>query len=671
MFGNQWYERISTTIQLILKGGLFIFISLIAFILIIFVWRWVERIFSTYKIKGPAPSLVDLFKTTAAGIKERLPDLTEQNEVEKSGLSAWYPILGLSIIPIIIALVNQEWMFTRAGEVDPWNYISLGYYYFKDPSLLNSYKISRLPWVLIEYLFRNVFTPTAAPILLTVSFAVLGSIGFYLLVSRFFGKTTGFISAALLGSYSYYLINRAPDYHNTAGSLFLIWSLYLLTRAIQAEKNQSWLFLAFGAVIGLAVHSEFFVLGCVPAIAVQFLMSYWCLKKRFILKAVLFSLLGFLFITGLLGLAALLSGRTFFFFINQLRQVTNYSELYGANFYSGLNKSWPLGAKHLAWPVAIFLSAAGWLVINARKILLSHSPISRRSWFQLSINLQMILLGIIWLAGEISQREFLLRYYMVHPVYIYTFLALAGFLAMEKPLKINFVILGSVVVIVCGSLAFSDKIFSVISLRFLPRWPILQPLLFYGLILTFLTLVKRRELAILSIVLLMSLGNVMGMPAITTPGSLSSAQLSLDNNQCHIRKDGYLSVIDTFQHLWGLDWDRTHLWWDANETIPLNNCPEAQIGLGKIGLSVTRTGIQSMYRSEPSLPIVKIPMTYYQQLAQQKGVVAVITNNPSNVSQMLAKLRTFGNWSLFRQDTILQGDIRFSLYVFTLDGKIR
>jgi hypothetical protein len=44
---------------------------------------------------------------------------------------------------------------------------------------------------------------------------------------------------------------------------------------------------------------------------------------------------------------------------------------------------------------------------------------------------QMILLGIIWLAGEISQREALLRYYMVHPVYIYTFLTLAGFLAFS------------------------------------------------------------------------------------------------------------------------------------------------------------------------------------------------------------------------------------------------
>jgi hypothetical protein len=184
------------------------------------------------------------------------------------------------------------------------------------------------------------------------------------------------------------------------------------------------------------------------------------------------------------------------------------------------------------------------------------------------------------------------------------------------------------------------------------------------LVLTFLTLVKRRELVILPIVILMSLGNVMGMSNITTQGSLSSAQLSLDNNQCHIRKDDYLSVIDTFQYLWGFDWNRTHLWWDENETIPLNNCPEAQIELGGIGLSVTRTGIQSMYKSKPSLPIKKIPVAYYQELAQQKSAVAVITNDPSSVSEMLTRLRNL--WELVADQARYhpsRGHPIFSVYI--------
>ncbi len=113
------------------------------------------------------------------------------------------------------------------------------------------------------------------------------------------------------------------------------------------------------------------------------------------------------------------------------------------------------------------------------------------------------------------------------------------------------------------------------------------------------------------------------------------------------------------------------MWWDDEEMVPVNHCPETQVGLNIIGLSVTRTGIQQMYKSKPSVPIGKIPSAYYRQLTKQNAVVSVMTNNPSTVNQMLAKLRTYGNWSLASQDAIQEGDIRFSLYVLSLDSKIR
>jgi penicillin V acylase-like amidase (Ntn superfamily) len=80
-------------------------------------------------------------------------------------------------------------------------------------------------------------------------------------------------------------------------------------------------------------------------------------------------------------------------------------------------------------------------------------------------------------------------------------------------------------------------------------------------------------------------------------------------------------------------------------------------------------GIQKMKDSEPTPSLNKIPPAYYQQVVQDKDVVAVITNHPATENQMLAKLRTYGNWALTKQETIAQGDIRFSLYIFSLDGK--
>ena len=205
-----WYWRRSVNVQLVLKGGLFIFFSLIALLFIFLILRWVKR-----------PSVLDRIATAVTQIKNQLPDLAMQNEGKGSTLNAWFSVLTLSLIPIILALVNQEWLFTRAGEDDPWWYISLGYFYFKDPLLgSTSYKISRVPWILVEYLIRNLFTPTTAAIVLTLIFVISGSIGFYLLVCRYFSKEVGFISAALLSTFSYYMVSRSPDYHNAAGSLF-------------------------------------------------------------------------------------------------------------------------------------------------------------------------------------------------------------------------------------------------------------------------------------------------------------------------------------------------------------------------------------------------------------------------------------------------------------------
>ncbi len=613
---------------------------------------------------------MDRIATAVNGIKNQLPDLAKQNEVKGSTLSAWISILTLSLIPIILALVNQEWMFTRAGEDDPWWYISLGYFYYKDPLLeTNSYKISRVPWILIENFIRNLFTPTTAAIVLTLIFVIPGSIGFYLLVCRFFRKEVGFISAALLSTFSYYMVSRSPDYHNAAGSLFFIWSLYFLTLAVQSKSRQRGWFFVCGAVYGLAVHSEFFVLGCFPAMIVQFVMLNWAGKKRPVLEAVLFGLLGFLSTTGLLGLAAVLSGRSFFFFMNQLKHVQSYPEGSINYFYQPKNSVWPLQAKHLALPVVAFLFAAGWAIKDAIKFLRHHLYIDSRSWQQLSISLQMTLVGIIWLVLEITKREALIHYHYDNPVYIYVFLVFAGFLAMGWRESISPIILGAVPLAICLSLVFSDRIFGALGSRLFPGWQIFQPLLFYLLIFACLILMKRQPLAVLSLVILMCLGNVIGMPFDVSQGNITPAQLSLGENQCHTIKDGNLSVIDTFKDLWGFGWSRTHLWWDEGELIPVNHCPEPTVGIGLIGESVTRTGIQEMKDSEPCPPIKKISAEYFTDLTEQDQVVGVITNHPTKAKQMLAKLRSYGNWSLAKEQTIAQGDIHFSLYVFTLPGK--
>jgi hypothetical protein len=410
------------------------------------------------------------------------------------------------------------------------------------------------------------------------------------------------------------------------------------------------------------------MLGCFPAMIVQFFMLNWTGRKKRILDAVLYSLLGFISITGLLGAAAMLSGRSFFFFINQLTHLQNYRGA-TSSWYLPKNAGWPLQAKHLALTVVVFLFAVGWVIKDARNFLRLHFNFDGRSWQQLSINLQMTIVGIIWLVLEILKKEALIHYHFDNPIYIYAFLVFAGFLAMGWRDRISPFILGAVALLICVSLVFSDRIFGVIGSRLYPHWQIFQPLLFYLVVFACLILLKRQPLAILSLVILMCLGNVVGMRTDVNQRSITPSELSLGENQCHSGRDGYLSVIDTFKDLSGFGWARTHLWWDEKESIPVNNCPDPKVGFGLIGQSVVWAGIQNTINYEPCPPIKVIPADYIKGLVQRNQVVSVITNNPSTANQMLVKLRGFGNWTLAKQETIAEGDIHFSMYVFSLDGK--
>ena len=663
-----WYLRRSTTVRLGMGVGLCVFISAIVFSFFYLINKWLNR---------PLPGNAGESPTTRAGqigialhqIQEQQPFLAKLEEATQPQKWHGLNILVLAAIPVVLALVNREWLFTVTGEDDPWRYIGLGYYYFKEPGLYSgNYKISRVPWIVVEYAIRNLFSPANAEIILGLGSIILAAVGFYLLVSRIFDRRTAFISAALLSTYSYYLVSRSVDYHNVLGSLFLVWALYFFTIAIQSEQKAWPWFLVTGLVYGVAVHSEFMVLGCLPALVIQFGMFYRG-NKRSIGKAILFVLLGFLVATGLFGMAAVLSGRSFFFFTGQLDFVGVYSGNVARQGIGGTDWEWPLQSSHLALLVAVFIVSAGWLASHLVRFLRAGLAIDRSKWLQISFTLQFMLLGMAWLVGEIIKREVLLNYYFVSPLYIYAFLAFAGFLAARMEKKISPVMLGAVPLVICGTLAFSDRIFSVIGARFLPGSAIFQPLLFYLVIFACLILFKPGELATLALVVLMALGNVMGMYTGVRPIYITSPQMSLDTNQCHLREDGYLSAIETTQALWGLGWSKTHLWWDAGEIMPVTHCPQTEVNLADIGLSVTRMGIQKMKDSEPTPSLNKIPPAYYQQVVQDKDVVAVITNHPATENQMLAKLRTYGNWALTKQETIAQGDIRFSLYIFSLDGK--
>jgi len=83
-----------------------------------------------------------------------------------------------------------------------------------------------------------------------------------------------------------------------------------------------------------------------------------------------------------------------------------------------------------------------------------------------------------------------------------------------------------------------------------------------------------------------------------------------------------------------------------------------------IGNSITRTRIRWLYDSEPPPALAQIPSEYLEdQIAENDGIVALMTNNQEHVEYLYDRLGEIGNWEIFDHKRITHGDIDL---IFTL-----
>src|SRR2546428_12965799 len=90
------------------------------------------------------------------------------------------PMAFIVAIPIVMMTINSNWVFTQLGWIDPWYYVGYGYHYL-DPSYENHYyKISRLPWILVQFVFRQSLEPVSASYAIQFTCMALGAISVFI-----------------------------------------------------------------------------------------------------------------------------------------------------------------------------------------------------------------------------------------------------------------------------------------------------------------------------------------------------------------------------------------------------------------------------------------------------------------------------------------------------------
>ncbi|MDZ4672258.1 MAG: hypothetical protein SH821_15425, partial [Phototrophicales bacterium] len=158
----------------------------------------------------------------------------------------------LVIFPIILALINPNWIFNTYIIDD---YIYLGYqidlpayigWYPSD----SQYYIDRISWILPSYYVRQLFSPLVANFVIHLSVYYLAIFSVYGILNRLFNKRIALITCLMMGQFSLFLRAVGWDYVDGYSLALLSLCAMLVTYAATATKARWYLFGA-GAVASI------------------------------------------------------------------------------------------------------------------------------------------------------------------------------------------------------------------------------------------------------------------------------------------------------------------------------------------------------------------------------------------------------------------------------------
>jgi hypothetical protein len=231
----------------------------------------------------------------------------------------------ITSVPLVLLLLNQNWIYPKYSNLDEWMYVGLGYNYFDPAFYTTNYKISRLPWVLMEAIVRGSFPPLVSSWILAFGVLALGNIALYFALKIPFGRFPALFACIFIAGFTFMYANGGADYHNTlAGAFYCLAMLFCARCAHQRLPLRDLAF--FGASIALSIHTNPLFVNLAPILFAQYLMCYRADHLNFppLISAVFLAAVGAVGVTFLLGFINMSLGRQFLFFDQQFRLLSSF-----------------------------------------------------------------------------------------------------------------------------------------------------------------------------------------------------------------------------------------------------------------------------------------------------------------------------------------------------------
>jgi len=226
-------------------------------------------------------------------------------------------VISIFFTPICFLFFMQRAFFNDMPSIDAFIYVGYGHNYLDHTFLNDYYKISRLPWVLVEFLFRNIFSPDLAYYVLHFSLYAISSYLIFKITQKISGNLVAYIAAIVMPIFLFLYCGEADYNNNFSATLFLGLILHIINGTNDSKDNSRNFFLITGAIYALIIHTnillsiEALVYGTAFYAAIKLNRNEKVFES--FNKKIIFTLIGFLLCTLILCLINYSVGRDFFF----------------------------------------------------------------------------------------------------------------------------------------------------------------------------------------------------------------------------------------------------------------------------------------------------------------------------------------------------------------------
>lgn len=572
-------------------------------------------------------------------------------------IGVWLAPTLIALIPIIIGSVNSKTIFDAIGGIDPYNFVGAGLDYDQPGFGGVGYKISRVPWILVEYWYRHALPPIAAQYAIQYFTHILLGLAVYFALRQLLGTLPAFLGASSLLVCTELYAATSPDYMIAfADALFAV-TFWLVT--VAARKPFSYaLYAGCGALVALTLHTNPSFLFFVPLLLAHSII----LRRQAGLPQALPAIFavaigGGVAATVILGLIAVACGRDFNFMWPQIHfWIVGNDEAKAVWFRPWSSGFWyndpDEGFFGCYVSVAIASAFLGALLLRSkgRKEPKTSAQISLLLQYA-SIN---VFFAIVQTAGQGAYQPNQLPYVLL----VSLFMALAAIIAQMRssytyqPEAWQLIAMWALIVVpLCW-----HQLFTALRAPFHEQdFPVVVCCVTTALfcIVVFanrVVNVGKPAAWFLVIALFLGIANV----------EVASAKASelFQPSTCPYNRDGYLAVNDLHRILLATKPRPANvfIWLDDKETIPLAGC--GLVNVSDIGWSFRSLGVGALITPE------REDFRWINWFAMDaKGLyILVASNEPDAPNELIRKFAKYHYVIRAKPVRVQEGDLKLNFW---------